>query len=567
MDVRPPEYALRFLRWFCRADYLEEIEGDLIELFEQQSEQHPTRAKWNFSWQVLRHFRPDFLRSFKLFNMFRPDLIRHNLLVSYRSFLHNKNTFFINLTGLSTGLACVFLIFLWVNDELHVDKFFEHDKQLFQVLQSVQGPNGIETIEATPGPLARTLKEEMPEIQYATSVIPATFNVGQGVVGVEDIRFKAAGKYASRDFFQVFSYRLLQGERSEVLSEKNGVVISEALALRLFQGSENAIGRTIDWQANGIAGPCMISGVFADPPPNATDRFDLVLNYQWYLDHFPEAGWGDSSPRSFVLLKHGTRSDGLQGKIKNFIHTKDDHSNAVLTLQRYSDRYLYDHFENGEVAGGRIEYVRLFMVIAFFILAIACINFINLTTARSVLRAEEVAVRKVLGSQRRQLIAQFFTESIMYVGTSLVLALVLTRAVLPLFNDFADKQLTLQILLQPILLTSVLGFAALTTFITGIIPATVLSSFTPARILKDKIASLKGRNWLREGLVVMQFAISAALIIGSEATGPSAAARAHSQAVAIPMHGHTESLNAAMAGAVILFEAARQRRVRKSRLR
>ncbi|MCB0611257.1 MAG: ABC transporter permease [Lewinella sp.] len=443
--------------------------------------------------------------------MFRPDLIRHNLLVSYRSFLHNKNTFFINLTGLSTGLACVFLIFLWVNDELHVDKFFEHDKQLFQVLQSVQGPNGIETIEATPGPLARTLKEEMPEIQYATSVIPATFNVGQGVVGVEDIRFKAAGKYASRDFFQVFSYRLLQGERSEVLSEKNGVVISEALALRLFQGSENAIGRTIDWQANGIAGPCMISGVFADPPPNATDRFDLVLNYQWYLDHFPEAGWGDSSPRSFVLLKHGTRSDGLQGKIKNFIHTKDDHSNAVLTLQRYSDRYLYDHFENGEVAGGRIEYVRLFMVIAFFILAIACINFMNLSTAKASARVKEVGVKKVVGAGRGLLVVQYLTESLLIAGLSLVTAVLIALSLIPGVNAITGKSLQLGFTSWGML--GMLGITFSAGILAGAYPALFLSGHNAITVLKGQLKSSTGERWVRKGLILFQFTVSMLLIV------------------------------------------------------
>lgn len=511
MKPQPPEKALQFLRWFCRPDYLEEVEGDLIELFEKQHEYAPRRANWSFRWQVLRHLRPDFIRAFKPLQMIRPDLIRHNLLISYRGFLRNKSAFLINLAGLSTGLACVFFIYFWLHNEWQVDKFLENDAQLFQVLQSISRPAGIEAIEATPSRLAAALQDDIPEVVAATTVIPATFNAGKGVIALGDTRLKASGKYASADFFRVFPYPLLAGAYDRLLVQKNDVVISESLAVKLFQNPENAIGKSIDWQTRSLGGPAVVSGVFASLPANATDQFDLVLNYNWYLEHFPEGGWADSSPRTFVLLRQGTTAGLLEGKVKDFLRTKDDQLAATLSLQRYSDRYLYDRFENGRPVGGRIEYVRLFVVIALIILAIACINFMNLSTAKASGRAKEVGVKKVVGASRSVLISQYLSEAMLIAALSFVLAMALVAVFLPRFNEITDKELHLSF--DPAALFGLFGITLFAGFLAGAYPAFFLSGHQAVAVLKGRLKASVSELWVRKGLILSQFAVSMLLIV------------------------------------------------------
>ncbi|PHN05277.1 ABC transporter permease [Flavilitoribacter nigricans] len=511
MAKQPPKNALRFLRWFCREDYLEEIEGDLIELFEQEYERAPRRANWYFVRQVLWHFRPDFIRSFNRNPNLQGAMLRHNLLISWRGFMRHKSSFFINLTGLSTGLACVFLICLWVYDEIRIDKFLEHDEQIYQVLQTVDSPTGRETIEATPGPLAGALEDEIPEIQFAVSVIPATFNVGKGVIAVEDNRLKAAGQYASPDFFRVFPYPLLQGNSEELFTQKNHVVISEALAVNLFQNPENALGKTLDWQTESISGSCVVSGVFADLPATATDQFDLVLNYDWYLEYFPQENWANSSPRSFVRLQENVPADPLRSKVSAFLDSKIEDSNATLSLQRYSDRYLYNRYENGQVAGGRIEYVRLFLIIALFILVIACVNFMNLSTAKASTKVKEVGVKKVVGAGRGQLVLQYLSESMLVAFLSFLVALLLIVLFIPQFNKLTGK--ALQLGLAPGLLLGLLGITLLTGLLAGTYPAFFLSGHRAVAVLKGRVRASVGELWVRKGLILFQFAISTLLIV------------------------------------------------------
>src|SRR5687767_5905284 len=189
MELRPPRYALKFLRWFCREDYIEEIEGDLTEVFEKEFQLSPRKAKGKFIWSVIKYFRPEFIKSFKSNYYADPtDMFRHNILITWRNFLRYKSSFFINLAGLSTGLACALLIYLWVNDEIHIDKFHEKDAHLYQVFQNLSIDNTIETIEYTPGLLAKTLAEEIPEVEYATAVIPPYWFSGNGIISVGNNR-------------------------------------------------------------------------------------------------------------------------------------------------------------------------------------------------------------------------------------------------------------------------------------------------------------------------------------------------------------------------------------------
>jgi putative ABC transport system permease protein len=237
-------------------------------------------------------------------------MFRHNLLIIFRNFKRNKSSFFINLIGLSTGLACALLIYLWVNDELYVDKFHEKDSQLFQVMKNAKSSDGrILTFEWTPGPLADALVEEMPEVEYAVPV-QSSLSRTEGILSVGDKHLKALEQYTTGDFFNVFSYDLIQGEKSRVLNDKNALVISEELAAKLFNSTENVIGKTVEWKKGKFSGTYIISGVFKSPPPNSTAQFDLLFTFQLCREIEPNVNsWQSGNPCTYMILKKGTNID------------------------------------------------------------------------------------------------------------------------------------------------------------------------------------------------------------------------------------------------------------------
>jgi putative ABC transport system permease protein len=345
-------------------------------------------------------------------------MLKHNLLLIFRNFKRDKSSFVINLIGLSSGLACALLIFFWVNDELSVDRFFENDKQLFQVMQNTLGTNGTETIDATPGHLAEALSDEIPEVEYAVAVVPGSFNISKGIVSTSDKQIRSVGQYVSEDFFNVFAYKILYGNRNTMLSAQNSVVISRELALKLYGSSENAVGKVVDWKAQEIEGKYTVSGVFDLPDERATNQFDVLLNYKLFEGANPWEGWGSSSPYTYALLKKGTSSDLFNEKIRDFIKSRDKSLKATLVAQRYSDRYLHGRYENGKPAGGRIEYVRLFSVIAIFIglaILISCLGLFGLAAFTAGQRTKEIGIRKVLGSgvvEITQLLSGDFTRMV-----------------------------------------------------------------------------------------------------------------------------------------------------------
>lgn len=441
-------------------------------------------------------------------------MFRHNLLLAYRNFLRYKSTFFINLIGLSTGLACALLIYLWVNDELRVDKFHEKDSQLYQVMHIVQTPNSIQSFEGTPGLLARSLAEEIPEVVSAVAVRPS-FN-HKGILSIEDKHIKASEQYVGKEFFNIFSYQLIQGDKYQVLTDKYSVVISDELARKLFNTIENVIGKTVEWNHDDLSGSYLISGIFERPPSNSSAQFDILFNYELFLEKRSNfLSWENSNPATYIILKEGTNVDQFNEKIAGFIKTKLPTSNSTLFLRQYSDKYLYGQYENGIQAGGRIEYVRLFSIVAIIILTIACINFMNLSTAKASRRLKEVGVKKAIGADRKTLIIQFLSESMMMAFLSLLLSLILVVLVLPQFNNITGKHLTFAFGLNIIL--SVLGITSFTGFISGSYPAFYLSGFRPATILKGggapgKLNTSTAALWMRKGLVVFQFTISVIFI-------------------------------------------------------
>lgn len=425
----------------------------------------------------------------------------------------------LNLIGLATGLACAMLIWLWVSDERSIDRFNENDNRLYEVLRN--SPNGdgtFSTWPVTPGVLAASMARDFPEVQYAvptrgegTDIVSGIDSTGSGS-GSPDKHTRARMSLAGKDFFTVFSYRFLEGDRATALSDPSGAVISDKLARRLFNTAKGVVGKRIEWGTGGYKGPYTIAGVFEAPPANATDQFELLLPYAIYEKKEAEdvANWGSNGVATFLLLKEGTDVAQFSAKIKGYASSRQKWEGDMF-LQKFSDRYLYNRYEDGKVVGGRIEYVRLFLIIAVFLLVIACINFMNLSTARATGRMKEVGVRKVIGARRSSLVFQFMAESVLMAFLSLLLAMLLVSLFLPVFGEITGKELhlvvTARLIIDACCLTLVTGLIA------GSYPALYLSGFKPVAVLKGRLASAVGETLVRKGLVVFQFTVSVVLII------------------------------------------------------
>jgi len=441
-------------------------------------------------------------------------MLQHHLLLIYRNFKRFRSTFFINLIGLSTGLACTVLIYLWVRDELNIDKFHDTDKRLVQVMENGKEVDGIKTGQSTPDLLAETMIKELPEIEYAVSVTPNKW-FGKFTLTVGETNTKAIGQYASQDYFNVFSYPLLQGDKNRVLAGKNSMVISEALAIKLFATTRNVVGKSLDFQVLGFKESVLVSGVFKGTPANSTEQFDFVVSYELWKDLSLKVGrpihWGNNGPYTYLVLRPDVNLSSFNKKIAGYVKSKDKNSNDDLFAVRYSDLYLYGTYHNGVQAGGRIEYVKLFSIIAFFIIGIACINFMNLSTAKASRRVKEVGIKKAIGADRKTLIAQYLGESISMAFLSLGLAVIFVQLLLPQFNGITGKQLTLPV--DSGFILWVAGITLLTGVIAGSYPALYLSGFNPAAVLKGEFNTSAGELFARKGLVTFQFTLSVILIV------------------------------------------------------
>ncbi|MEJ1236885.1 ABC transporter permease [Chryseolinea sp. T2] len=434
-------------------------------------------------------------------------MIRHIVLLIFRNFKRFKSVFFINLVGLSTGLTCVLLIYLWVSDELQMDQFHVNGDRLYRIMEHRVKADGIWTSPATSGPLAEEMTAQYPEIEYSLSetwIGSQTLSVGEKVL-------KSPGLYASKKFFNMFSYGLLYGDPNQVLAEKNSVVISESLSKKFFESPEQSIGKTIrvDQQSDLI-----VSGVFKDVGFNSSDRFDFVGTWEFILE---KRTWlqsnGNTSCITAIMLKPGVNVTAFEKKISDHVkrRTNGEVTHRTMFLKKYNEYYLYGQYENGVLVGGRITYVKLFSIIAVFILVIACINFMNLSTAKASRRIKEVGIKKAIGANRKALILQYLGESLFMSFASLVIAILLTDLILPLFNEITGKSLELSFNLN-LTLAALLGLS-ITGIMAGSYPALYLSSFSPATVLKGRFTTSFGELWARKGLVVFQFALSVTFIV------------------------------------------------------
>lgn len=444
-------------------------------------------------------------------------MLKHFLTLAYRNILRSKTHFVMNLTGLSVGLACVMLIYLWINDELKVDKFHEKDAQLYQVIKNNIEPHGIDTGEDTPPLLSRLLRDEMPEVEIAVAVFPPEDYALKGILSIDHKNIKADAKFAQRDFFDIFSFPLIHGNATKVLLDPYGVVISKAVAMKLFNSTENVVGKSLNWQGEMHRGDFVVTGIFENLPPGTTLHFDAIFSFDYLQQRAPQFfNWQNNNSNTFVVLSEGTDLDAFNQKIAGLVKSRNPGSTVTLFARKFTDRYLYGRYENGLQSGGRIDYVRMFALIAVFILLIACINFINLTTARASTRLKEVGVKKTFGAARKLLVQQYLAESIILTFYATLLAVLLVDLTLPYFNEITGKQIALNFDLTVIL--GAVFLALITGVVAGVYPALFLSGFNPARILKGHGLQGQGSKvshtkWARNALVLFQFTISVILIV------------------------------------------------------
>ena len=440
-------------------------------------------------------------------------MLKHILTIAFRSIKKHKSSFAINLTGLSTGLAFAFLLYLWVQDERSIDKFHVNDDRLYQVMEK-STENGIIRIQDhTQGPLSEAMEKDLPEVENAVTVMNLSKEGMDITMKNGEKTFKTSGIFSGEAFFRVFTFPLISGNSSTVLKEKNNVVISEDLALKLYGTVEAALGKPLQWNAFGSDHLSSVTGVFKNVSSTSTLKFDFVLTKQKLLEDIWQSGtkWYNTGPETYLLLKHGVNLTAFNKKIERYIDKYDKDNHFSLFVRKYSDAYLYGKYEEGKQAGGRITNVRLFSVIAILLLIIASINFMNLSTAKVSGRLKEIGIKKAVGSSRRNLVFQFLGESLFVTALSTVIALALVALLIPQFNFITGKQLSFYFSTSQV--SALFLIALITGILSGSYPAFYLSGFKPFETLKGKLQGKVGELFVRKGLVIFQFIISLVLIV------------------------------------------------------
>ncbi len=429
---------------------------------------------------------------------------KNYLKIAWRNVVRQKGFAFINISGLAVGMAASVLILVWIQFEFSVDSQYEKSDRIYSVWRTNVNQGQFITWDATPTPYAPALKEEYPEIEAVTHVT----DWGPMVLSVGENSFYENTTFVDPGFFEMFDFEVLEGNPVEALSSPGHIILTRSVAQKLF-GTESALGKSLKVESEL---DFEVKAIVEDLPENTNFKFTAFLPYRkleamgWSGDH-----WGNNNCRTFVLLTPDTDLTAFNEKITDFSLRKGDVQNTTDFLLPMSDLHLRSSFENGKAVGGRIDLIRMFGLVGIVILLIACVNFVNLSTAQNEKRAKEVGIRKVSGADRGMLIGQFLTESILISLAAYGLALLLISAAFPGFTQLIGKELTLPFD-QPYFWIFSLSYVFLTGILAGIYPAFLLSSFRPVLVLKSRMSST--RSWFkpREVLVVFQFTIVAILI-------------------------------------------------------
>ncbi|MGD2091040.1 MAG: ABC transporter permease [Candidatus Aminicenantes bacterium] len=434
-------------------------------------------------------------------------MFKNYLKVALRNIHQHKGYSLINIVGLAVGIACCILILLWVQDELSFDSFHKNGDDIYRVLQDVHLDRDV-TWAINQGPLGPALQADIPEIVNYTRGTARRFRIKYN-----DKHFDEIVEFADPSLFEMFDFALVKGDPKKALTDPHSIVISEDMAVKYF-GDKEPLGKVLnaDDQYDFV-----VTGVLANVPHNSHLRPQFIIPFVFGRElEYTVDNWGNSQFTTYVMLKKGVSRAAVEKKIARFLDDKPNlEEGTILRLQPLTRIHLYSNFEFDRFGRGDIKYIHIFSITALFVLLIACINFMNLATARSATRGKEVGMRKVVGANRSGLIRQFFTESVFIAFAALILAILLVELLLPVFNDLAGKEMVLDLLGNPIIFIGILAITLFTGLISGSYPALLLSSFRPIKVLKGKFATGDSKSLFRKVLVVTQFSLSLVMIIGT----------------------------------------------------
>jgi putative ABC transport system permease protein len=436
-------------------------------------------------------------------------MVKNFFKIAFRNLLRNKGFSAINITGLAVGMASAILILLWIQNEVSYDQFHEKKDRIYEAWNRARFDGKLMSWNTTPKILARTLERDLPEVERAVRVNWSR----EFLFSIDDKRITKSGNMVDTGFLQVFSFPMLEGNPSTALNDMHSIVLTEACAKSFF-GDGPAMGKTLKVENKDIF---TVTGIIKDLPNNTRFKFDYLLPWS-YLTYRKEddSSWGNNSTRTYVLLKQNARYASVAPKVQVLKQKYEEEAKKdkwEMFLYPASRWRLYSSFTNGvEDSGGRFTFVKLFGTIALFILLIACINFMNLSTARSEKRAREVGIRKVVGAQKASLITQFIGESILLAFIAAILALIIVAFSLPAYNQLTDKKLFINFASIYTWLAGA-GFILFTGLLAGSYPAFYLSSFQPVKVLKGTFKKANALVTPRKVLVVLQFSFAIILII------------------------------------------------------
>jgi putative ABC transport system permease protein len=514
MKPSPPHWPLRFLRWFCREDFIDEIEGDLTELYLLHYEKSPARAGRQFTWGVISHFRPEFIKSFR----FQPHyntvaMIRNYFKIAMRGLRHNVTYSFINIGGLAISLAVSILLLLWVRDELSFDRFNINADNIYKLAVKFDDNGNI--WGGTPAPSAIYAKKSVPEVADACRI---TENWSVSVFEYNGKKMREWHNCrVDSSFFTMFSFPLVEGDPKHPFADAHSIVLSETTA-KTFFGHEPAFGKVLKADDKKLY---TVTGVMKDMPENSSIRYNIVFNMQQLEQEYDtsswfkslNANWDQYNYNTYILLKPHASSKAAGGKLGAIHrHAYDIPPNKNLTYLPLPLAKVHLYTVDGKEQGMMV--VRVFMIVSVIVLLIACINYVNLVTARAMKRSKEISMRKIIGAGRADLFMQFLSESLLTFSIALVLATGIIYLVMPLYNQISAKNIVFKPWSPDVL--AVYGLTLLVTLLlAGIYPAITLSSFKPLEAMKGKLSGLGSKGNFRKVLVVIQFSFSIILISGT----------------------------------------------------
>lgn len=436
-------------------------------------------------------------------------MLTNYLKTAIRSFKKQKTIFLINLFGLAFGMATLILILLWVADEWQVNRGLPNGNRIVQIMTNHDNSGGMVTWDAGPGLLPESLGKTYAQVEIVSAASPFIPDVA---FIVDDKEIVQNGKFVDPEFFEIFSLEVLAG-KAKPLEDINSIALSESMAVQLFGNTQTALGKTLEWKVFNFTNVVQVESVFKDFENQTIQNPGFLLPFDYFRKMLGNGvHWDNHNTETYLLLTKNTDLGEFNSQIEGHIKSNLPASNVTIFAQPYQDRYLYAKYEEGKIAGGRIDYVKLFLGIASFILIIACINFVNLATARAMTRQKEIGVKKTLGVGKFSLWSQFMTESLLLSFFGLALSLLIVFLIQPFFNKITAKEISL--IFNGYTISFLLGVWLVTGFLAGIYPSFYLTKFKPIAILKSHDKGSFKELVARKGLVVFQFTLSLLLIIG-----------------------------------------------------